>query len=112
MQFRVTVTTIQTKLVDINIKGGEISLKPITIERIYRDPRTNVIVVHFKFDFGLRSNLNIPCRRFIGLTKDEIKQEILRELKALYDVKKRVHEAKESLQLVDSVLSELEGTEI
>jgi len=87
-------------------------LKPIVIEQIYRDPRRNIIVVHFKFDFGLRSNLNIPCRRFIGLTKEEIKTEILRELKTLYQTKKRVHEAKESLQLIDSVVGELEGAEL
>jgi len=87
-------------------------LKPIVIEEIYRDPRRNIVVVRFKFDFGLRSNLNIPCRRFIGLTKEEIQEEILRELRTYYNVKKRVHEAKESMQLVDSVLEELEGAEI
>jgi len=87
-------------------------LKPIVVERIYRDPRRNVLVVHFKFDFGLRSNLNIPCRRFIGLSKAEIKTEILRELKALYDAKKRVYEAKDSLEKIDAVVKELEGAEI
>jgi len=87
-------------------------LEEIVIEQIYRDPRRNVLVVHFKFDFGLRSNLNIPCRRFIGLTKEQIKTEILRELKTLYHTKKRVHEAKESLQLIDSVVDELEGAKI
>ena len=83
----------------------------IKIIRIpYRHHRTGALIIHFRFDNGFRSNVNIPPQELVGLSEEEIEQYVIRTLESIYEEKNRVNEAEKTK--IDKVIKKIEKLEI
>lgn len=87
------------------------SVVKIKILGSYVHPKTKALIVKWEFDTGLRSNTNFPPSMFEGLSKEEIKAMVLRQLNDIYDERKRQKDSEVDV-LMGEAASELEGTEV
>jgi len=83
--------------------------KKIVIRQIYEKPNSGTVIVHFEFpDLNYRSNMNFNPRRFEGMTKDQIMDEIKRNLQ---NYRQQLIDRSATKPAIDTAISELEGYE-
>lgn len=80
----------------------------ITIQEAYRHPQTDALVIHFRFDTGYESNVNIPPQQLRGLTEAEQIELVKKTLESIY--KQRL--ASKEKEKLDQAARALEGLHI